>query len=107
MWQSTHYTRYILVEGGVKNHTTARFRNIAGPQIRKFREYRGWSQATLAAKCQVEGWDITRDVVATIENRVRWIGDFELVLLARILGVPLIDLLPDRVNWGEMNSAMR
>lgn len=61
-----------------------------------------WSQATLAAKCQVAGWDISRDVVATIENRARWIGDFELVLLAKVLEVPVTLLIPDRVNWKDL-----
>jgi hypothetical protein len=56
----------------------------------------------LAAKCQALGWDITRDIVATIEGRSRWIGDFELVMLARILAVPIADLLPNRVNWEEL-----
>lgn len=56
----------------------------------------------MAAKCQLLGWDLTRDIVATIEGRTRWIGDFELVLLARVLDVPVTDLLPDRVIWGEI-----
>jgi hypothetical protein len=39
--------------------------------------------------CQVAGWDITKDVVATIENQARWKGEFELVLLAKVLKVPI------------------
>ena len=86
----------------MKNHTMSHKRNIVGPQIRRYRDLRGWSQSTLAAKCQIAGWEITRDVVATIESRARWIGDFELVFLARILEVPVMDLLPDKVNWKEL-----
>ena len=90
----------------MKSHTSARFRNIVGQQVRKYRVLHGWSQVTLAAKCQVAGWDITRDIVATIESRSRWIGDFELVMLATVLEVPVIDLLPDRVNWKELGTAL-
>ena len=61
----------------------------------------------MAAKCQVAGWDITRDIVATIESRARWIGDFELMLLAKVLAVPVTDLLPDHVNWKELPIARR
>jgi hypothetical protein len=50
---------------------------------------RGLSQPALAAQCQRMGWDITRDTIAKIEARKRWVGDFELVHLARSLGVPL------------------
>ena len=96
-----------LVESSVKNHTMTRFRNIVGPQLRKYRDLRGWSQETLAAKCQLAGWDITRDIVATMENRSRWIGDFELVILARVFEVPVIDLLPDRIEWAELAMALR
>lgn len=39
------------------------------------------------------GWDISRDIVARIEGQTRWVGDFELVKLADVLGVPATDLL--------------
>lgn len=84
----------------------SRKRNIVGPQVQKYRKLKGWTQLDLAAKCHVAGWDITRDVVATIETQVRWIGDLELVLLARVLEVPVTDLLPDRVNWKELGAAL-
>jgi transcriptional regulator with XRE-family HTH domain len=84
----------------VKNHTP--LRNVTGLQVKKYRELRGWTQSELAAKCQILGWCITRDIVATIEGRTRWIGDFELALLAKALVVPLTDLIPDRINWSEL-----
>ena len=92
----------------MKSHTPRTPRNIIGPQVRKYRKLKGWSQTTLATKCQAfsgAGWHITRDVVALIEGRIRWIGDFELVLLAKVLEVPVTDLLPDRINWKELPVA--
>jgi transcriptional regulator with XRE-family HTH domain len=91
----------------VENHTEWRLRNVVGPQVKKYRECRGWSQTTLAAKCHLLGWNVTRDIVATIECRSRWVGDFELVLLARILEVPITELIPDRINWVELDDALR
>lgn len=75
---------------------------MCGPAVRKYRNLRGWSQKTLAAKCQIVGLDVTRDVIATIEGRTRWVGDFELVLLAQVLGIPVIDLLPDRIDIKDL-----
>ena len=73
-------------------------RNIVGPQVRRLRFERNLSQAAFAAKCQRIGWDIGRDTVAKIEAGTRWVGDFELVYLARALGVSLNDLLPPRTR---------
>jgi transcriptional regulator with XRE-family HTH domain len=73
-------------------------RNIVGPQIRRLRFERNLSQPAFAAKCQRLGWDIGRDTVAKIEAGSRWVGDFELVYLARALGVPLRALFSQQVQ---------
>jgi hypothetical protein len=52
----------------------------------------GLSQAALAAACQRVGWDIDRNTVAKIEGRMRWLGDFELVYLAKAFRCQLGDL---------------
>ena len=77
-------------------------KNIVGPQVRRCRDELGWSQGTLAAKCQVAGWDISRSIVAGIEGRVRWVGDFELVMLAKVLRISPTDLLPKQMDWNEL-----
>ena len=82
----------------------ARFKNVVGPQVRKLRDQKGWSQAMLAAKCQLSGWDISRSIVAAIEGRIRWVGDFELLMLAKVLHVSPIDLLPKQLHWAELNT---
>ncbi|MFM2082474.1 MAG: hypothetical protein RL380_1165 [Verrucomicrobiota bacterium] len=79
------------------------FKNIVGPQVRRLREQRGWSQAALAAKCQMAGWDVSRSIVAAIEGRVRWVGDFELMMLAKVLRTDAVDLLPKQMNWSELS----
>ncbi|MFA5263841.1 MAG: helix-turn-helix domain-containing protein [Opitutaceae bacterium] len=84
---------------------TKKPRNVVGPQIRVLRSRRGWSQPVLAAKCQLVGWDVSRDIIARIELRVRWVADFELMLLAQVLGVPVGSLLPRQVRWDEILPA--
>ena len=77
-------------------------KNIVGPQVRRFREERGWSQSAFAAKCQMAGWDISRGIVAAIEGRARWVGDFELMLLAKVLRINPVDLLPKQLVLGKL-----
>jgi len=69
--------------------------------VRRCRQERGWSQTALAAKCQLAGWDISRSIVAGIEGRVRWVGDFELMMLAKVLRTNPADLLPRQMIWRE------
>jgi transcriptional regulator with XRE-family HTH domain len=68
--------------------------NIIGPQVARLRNAQGLSQAALAAKCQRLGFDISREVLARIETRVRCVTDTELVILARVLAVQIESLLP-------------
>ena len=71
-----------------------KFLNVAGPQIRKLRCARGWSQSELAAELQRAGWDISRSSLAKIEARLVWIGDYELFYFIRVFKVGLESLFP-------------
>ena len=73
-------------------------RNIVGPQVRQGRDQGGLSQPEWAAKCRWLGWDIGRDTIARFEGRSRWVGDEELVHLARSLGVALEKLFPESIR---------
>ncbi len=79
-------------------HTGKKALNVSGPQIRRIRNSHSWSQPELAAKCQLAGWDVSRDIIARIECRTRWVGDFELAILADVLKVEIAELLPQRRN---------
>lgn len=84
-------------------HKRKPIKNLVGTEIRRLRESHGWSQAEFAAKCQISGWDISRGIVAAIEGRVRWVGDFELVLLAKVLKTPVASLIPDDIDWKQID----
>lgn len=73
-------------------------KNIVGPQVRRLRNASGMSQNALAAACQRCGWDIERDTISKIEGGRRWVGDAELVELAKALGRPMVDLFPASVQ---------
>lgn len=68
--------------------------NVVGRQVAKIRSDRHLSQTELAAVCQLGGWDITRDTIAKIEGGLRWVGDLELIYLARALKVTVAELFP-------------
>lgn len=72
-----------------------RFRNAAGPQIQKLRQARQWTQSDLAVKLQLVGLDMDRTAVAKIEARIRSVFDFELAIIAKVLGVSMNDLTPE------------
>lgn len=69
-------------------------RNLVGPQVRRFRCKRNWSQEDLISKLQDAGWNISRPRLARIEGREACVTDIECVMLASTLGVNAQDLLP-------------
>lgn len=71
-----------------------KFNNMVGPQIRKLRDARHWTQSRLAVKLQCAGWDITRSTVSKIESRIKCVTDFELEYFIEVLKVERNDLFP-------------
>ena len=51
------------------------------------------TQAELAARLQTPGVIIERDSVSKIESGRRFVTDYEIVILAKALGVPVLWLL--------------
>lgn len=73
--------------------------NIVGPQIRTLRREKGLTQAMLAARCGVLGWDIGENTVTKIETQLRCVVDSELICLAHALEADLGELLPAADKW--------
>lgn len=71
-----------------------KYLNMVGPQIRKLRYMRGWSQEKLAEKLQLLGWDIDRVSVSKIESRLVHMDDYELLYFTKVFNVGLADLFP-------------
>ncbi len=72
--------------------------NSVGPQIRKLRYRLGFSQAQVAARCQMAGLDISRSTLAQIEIRHRYVTDEELSTIAAILKTSPNDLYPGNMR---------
>jgi len=79
-----------------------KLKNVVGPAMQRRRIELGWSQAKLAAECQLIGWDISRGIIAALEGRVRWAGDYEVALLAKALRTSISSLYPPAIDWPEL-----
>ena len=66
---------------------------MIGPTLRSLREAEGLTQAELAGRLQLAGWDISRETLAKVESQVRCVTDRELVRFAEALEVNLSELL--------------
>jgi transcriptional regulator with XRE-family HTH domain len=69
-------------------------RNVAGPQIVAARKRLGWKQKDLLAKLQIAGLNYSRLMLTRIENQIRGVYDYELQVIAAVLGVRPDELLP-------------
>jgi ribosome-binding protein aMBF1 (putative translation factor) len=70
-------------------------RNLVGTEIRRRRRHLGWSQSRLARHLQLAGLRISRSGLAKVECGMLWVGDFELLYFARVLGLGVQDLFPN------------
>lgn len=68
-------------------------KNLCGDRVREARVKYRLSQFDLAARLQIEGVMIERDSVSRIEKGTRFVTDYELFMLSKVLGVPILWLL--------------
>ena len=68
-------------------------KNLCGDRVRAARTMMRLSQSDLAARLQVEGIIIERDSISRIESGTRFVADYELVVLAKVLRVDIKWLL--------------
>lgn len=81
-----------------------RFRNISGPGIRRRRMARKLSQEQLAAKLQLAGLHhLDRVAVAKIESRIRSVFDWELSVIAGVLGTSAEEIAADAGAWRDQD----
>lgn len=83
--------------------------NIIGPQVRRLRNQRGWSQDHLAIKLQRAGMeDATRSNISKLETRRIRVIDEDMLYLARVLRVELIELYPETIRLAlDLYEAIR
>lgn len=84
-----------------------RFRNLIGPQVRARRMKREWSQSELATKLQLAGLThLDRIGVAKIESQVRSVYDYEMMVIAEVLGVSPGAICPDEAEVAQSLSRL-
>ena len=68
-------------------------KNIVGSKVVAIRKERNIKQKDFLAQLQVLGMDISATSLSRLEGQFRLVQDFEVVILARALGVTTKDLL--------------
>lgn len=64
-------------------------KNVSGDRIREAQLKQRLTQEDLAAKLQLAGVIMERDSVSRIEIGTRFVTDYELMVLSKVLGVSL------------------
>ena len=70
-------------------------KNLCGNRIREARLRQRLSQYYLAARLQTQGILIEQDSISRIEIGTRFVADYEVKVLAKVLNVPLEWLLEE------------
>lgn len=73
-------------------------KNVCGDRIKEARFHQKITQADLAARLQVNGIIIERDSISRIEIGTRFVADYELMMIADALQVPVEWLLRGNNN---------
>lgn len=68
-------------------------KNICGDKVREARQKQRMSQSDLAAKLQINGIILERDSISRIESGTRFVADYELLILSKVLKVEMRWLL--------------
>ena len=72
-----------------KLKTTLGTNNICGPNLIRIRH----EKRQLAKNLQIAGYDVDHHFIRRIENGERFVTDMELVALAKVLQVEIMDLI--------------
>ena len=69
-------------------------KNSIGERLRALRHSKKMTQAMVAARCGMMGWDASENTITKIENRIRCVSDHELIILAQAVRVKLKEFFP-------------
>lgn len=70
-------------------------KNLCANRVRLARQRLRLSQSDLAARLQIEGILLERDSISRIEAGTRFVADYELKALSKVLNVDIMWLLDD------------
>ena len=78
--------------------------NLVGQRIRTIRMEKHWTQNRLAKELQSAGLNKSRVAVARIEAQMVHVYDFQLLYIAKVLGVAPLDLFPKTHANGNLHE---
>ena len=87
--------RLVIAEKPSVAQTIAAALGVKEKKVRFYRIQRGYSQQQLADKLETLAVYICRGSISRIEDYSRTVTDLELVALAEVLQVSVLDLLPE------------
>ncbi|TVO39054.1 helix-turn-helix domain-containing protein [Vibrio algivorus] len=70
--------------------------NVVGRYVKILRVEQGLTQEQLAARCNLQGFDLSRGTLAKIESNIRQVTDIEVILLSRALNVKVAELFGEQ-----------
>jgi len=68
-------------------------KNIVGLKVSDIRKSKGIKQKDFLAQLQTLGMDISATSLSRLEGQHRLVQDYEIVILAKVLGITATDLL--------------
>ena len=93
--------------GGTKSSNANKtHRNVVGAEIRRRRKQLRWSQSRLAKYLHDAGLSLSRSSLAKIECGMVWVGDFEVLYFARVLGSRVQDFFPKIGAQEQLNDVL-
>jgi transcriptional regulator with XRE-family HTH domain len=88
----------------IHHNGAAKNLNLVGQRIRTIRMEKHWTQNRLAKELQNAGLKKSRVAVARIEAQMVHVYDFQLLFIAKVLGVALLDLFPKTQANGNLHE---
>lgn len=77
----------------MKIYWDGKSKNIIGKNVLARRAAKGWTQAQVAEKMQLAGYEFSDITVLRIEKGLRFVPDYELKGLAKVFEISYEDLL--------------
>ena len=77
----------------MKIYWDGKSKNIIGKNVLALRMKKGWTQAQLAEKMQLAGYEVSDLTILRIEKGLRFVPDYELKGLAKVFEVSYETLL--------------
>ncbi len=77
----------------MKIYWNGKSKNIIGPKIKELRKASGLTQKELAEKLQLEGHEFSDLTILRIEQGLRFVPDYEVLILADFFSISVDELL--------------